>query len=77
MQNLNVMNQFGQEKFKHILLPIWIASYRYNDKVFRFLINGQNGQVQGEAPYSWVKIFFFSVFVLMVVMLICLLTQGN
>ncbi len=75
--NLNVVNQFGQEKFKHILLPIWIASYRYNDKVFRFLINGQNGQVRGEAPYSWVKIFFFSVFVLMVVSLICLLTQGN
>jgi len=24
-----------QETFKHVLLPIWIAAYRYNNKVFR------------------------------------------
>jgi LSD1 subclass zinc finger protein len=42
--------------FKHILLPIWISSYRYRDKVYRFLINGQTGEVQGERPYSALKI---------------------
>ncbi len=42
--------------FKHILLPIWISSYKYNDKVYRFLVNGRTGEVQGERPYSWIKI---------------------
>ncbi len=44
------------ETFKHVLLPIWIAAYRYNNKVFRFLVNGQTGEVTGEAPYSFWKI---------------------
>ncbi len=42
--------------FKHILLPIWISAYRYNGKSYRFLINGRTGEVQGERPWSWVKI---------------------
>jgi LSD1 subclass zinc finger protein len=42
--------------FKHILLPIWMSSYRYADKTYRFLVNGQTGTVQGERPYSVWKI---------------------
>jgi len=30
-----------------------IASYRYSDKVYHFLVNGQTGEVQGQAPISW------------------------
>ena len=42
--------------FKHILLPIWISAYRYNGKVYRFMINARTGEVQGERPYSVAKI---------------------
>lgn len=42
--------------FKHLLLPVWIASYRYHAQVYRFLVNARTGEVQGERPYSWVKI---------------------
>ena len=44
--------------FKHILLPIWVSAYRYNNTVYRFVINGQTGEVQGERPYSPWKIAF-------------------
>jgi len=44
--------------FKHILLPIWIASYRYRGKVYRFIVNGRTGQVTGRRPYSVWKIAF-------------------
>lgn len=44
--------------FKHILLPLWISAYRYNDKVFRFLVNARTGEVQGERPWSAFKIAF-------------------
>ncbi len=56
---LNVTNQFSEETFKHVLLPLWISAYRYNDKVYRFLVNGQTGEVTGKAPYSWLKIVLF------------------
>lgn len=42
--------------FKHILLPLWISAYRYNDKVYRFMINARTGEVQGERPWSTAKI---------------------
>jgi DNA-directed RNA polymerase subunit RPC12/RpoP len=44
--------------FKHILLPVWVSAYRYNGKVYRFLVNGQTGAVSGERPWSAWKITF-------------------
>ncbi|HBZ44303.1 MAG TPA: primosomal protein N' (replication factor Y) - superfamily II helicase [Maritimibacter sp.] len=42
--------------FKHILLPVWLAAYKYRGKTFRFVVNGRSGKVQGERPWSWIKI---------------------
>ncbi|MCB2128466.1 MAG: primosomal protein N' (replication factor Y) - superfamily II helicase [Rhodobacteraceae bacterium] len=44
--------------FKHVLLPVWTAAYRYRGKSYRFVVNGQTGRVQGERPWSVVKIAF-------------------
>jgi hypothetical protein len=42
--------------FKHLMLPVWLLAYRYHDKLYQVMINGATGEVQGERPYSWVKI---------------------
>jgi DNA-directed RNA polymerase subunit RPC12/RpoP len=42
--------------FKHLLLPVWISAYRFKAKTYRFLVNARTGEVQGERPWSWVKI---------------------
>ena len=47
--------------FKHTLLPIWISTYRFHQKPYRFLVNGRTGEVQGERPYSWIKIVLFII----------------
>ncbi len=47
--------------YKHILLPMWICSYRYRDKIYRFLVNARTGEVQGQRPWSWVKITFAAI----------------
>lgn len=52
----NICTNHYDITFKHILLPIWISAYRYNGKVYRFLINGRTGKVSGERPYSIIKI---------------------
>jgi DNA-directed RNA polymerase subunit RPC12/RpoP len=76
-RNLSVNNQFSRETFKHVLLPIWIAAYRYNDKVYRFLVNGQTGEVVGKAPWSFWKIFFFTLFCVAVIAVIGYLVALN
>ncbi|GMU81083.1 MAG: hypothetical protein AMXMBFR47_09540 [Planctomycetota bacterium] len=52
----SVRTRYFDITFKHILLPVWISSYRYRARVFRFLVNARTGEVQGERPYSWIKI---------------------
>ncbi len=42
--------------FKHILLPVWLAAYKYRGATYRFVVNGRTGTVQGERPYSAWKI---------------------
>lgn len=42
--------------FKHILLPVWLAAYKYRGKSYRFVVNGRTGAVQGERPWSVWKI---------------------
>lgn len=56
-QRIYLLNTSYQDiTFKHILLPVWISAYKYKDKVYRFMINGRTGEVQGERPYSVIKI---------------------
>ena len=54
----NVQTQVSDVTFKHILLPVWLAAYKYRGKSYRFVVNGRTGRVQGERPYSAWKIAF-------------------
>jgi len=42
--------------FKHLLLPIWLLTVIYEGKPFQVFINGITGEVQGDRPWSKVKI---------------------
>ena len=42
--------------FKHVLLPIWVAAYKYRGRTYRFVVNGRTGVVRGERPFSAFKI---------------------
>ena len=50
--------RYDHETFKHVLLPVWMAAYKYNGQSYRFLVNGQTGEVRGERPWSVWKIGF-------------------
>ena len=38
--------------YKYLLVPTWISSFKYKDKVYQFAVNGQTGKVGGKAPVS-------------------------
>ncbi|MBT8423804.1 MAG: TFIIB-type zinc finger domain-containing protein [Silicimonas sp.] len=44
--------------FKHILVPVWLAAYKYRGRSYRFVVNGQTGAVSGERPWSAWEIAF-------------------
>jgi hypothetical protein len=54
----HIDTQISDVTFKHILVPVWVAAYKYSSKSYRFVVNGQTGEVVGERPWSAWKIFF-------------------
>ncbi|SNX67470.1 hypothetical protein SAMN05878503_101104 [Cereibacter ovatus] len=68
---------WSDETFKHILLPVWTAAYRYNGKSYRFVVNGQTGRVQGERPWSVWKIAFAVVLALLLAAAAAYVAQGR
>lgn len=46
------------EKFNHdyVLLPVWVLNIKYNDKIYRFSMNGQTGKFVGEIPVDKKKL---------------------
>ncbi len=67
--------KLSDETFKHILLPVYISSYKYNGKEYHFYINGQTGTLSGTRPYSFWKIFFLVLFIIVVFVLIAIFAQ--
>lgn len=53
---LNADTRHSNTTFKHLLLPVWSAGFRFKGKLYRFVINARTGKVQGERPYSVTKI---------------------
>jgi DNA-directed RNA polymerase subunit RPC12/RpoP len=73
----SVNTQYDNITFKHILLPVWLSAYRFRDNVYRILINARTGEVQGERPYSPMKIAAAIILALAVIMLIIFIANQN
>lgn len=69
--------KYEQITYKHILLPLWLSSYRYHDKVYRFLVNARTGEVWGERPYSAWKIAALVAAILLAILIIVLIASSR
>lgn len=77
-RSLNVSTHFSQVSSDLCLLPMYIASYKYQDKLYRFLLNGQTGRLSGDKPVSWQRItILVSVIVAIVALLVIVVALAN
>ena len=51
-----VNTRYWDLTYKHLLLPIWLLTVLFSGAVYQVFINGVTGEVQGQRPYSKVKI---------------------
>ncbi len=51
-----VNTTYSNITYKLMLLPVWVCCYLFAGKTWQVLINGQTGEVQGDRPYSKLKI---------------------
>lgn len=52
----SVNTTYSGVTYKHLLLPLWVSSYRYGTKTYRFLVNGHTAEVAGNYPVSVPKV---------------------
>ena len=64
---LNVNTTFNNIKYKYVLIPIWIGTYKYSNKSYRFISNGETGKITGKLPVSVVKVSILVLIILAVV----------
>ena len=55
-RDLQLSTRFSDVNSDLILLPVYLLAYRYRDKLYRFMINGQTGKVAGDKPLSPLRI---------------------
>ena len=68
----HVSTSYSNITYKYLLLPVWISSFQYNDKVYHFVINGQTGRVAGKTPLSPIKIALTVVAVIIIIIIMIL-----
>jgi hypothetical protein len=77
-QRISSLNtQYSHLTFKHILLPMWVSAYLFKGKTYRFVVNGQTGEVDGESPKSGWKIFFIVAGILVALFLFLVIFGGG
>jgi ribosomal protein S27E len=72
-----IQTNYSGITFKHILLPVYLGAYRYNQKVYQVMVNARTGLVQGERPYSFWKIFFFVLLLIALIVVIVVLVKSK
>ncbi|ALG87007.1 hypothetical protein ACH46_17815 [Gordonia phthalatica] len=68
---------FSLLQFMYVLLPLWLLTVNFESKPFQVFVNGLTGEVQGERPWSKIKIIATSVAVLIVVAIIAYFVWGR
>ena len=75
-RNLQIDTRKSDITFKHILLPIWIAAYLYNNKVYRFLVNGRTGKISGKKPVAAWKVIMLILVIAAIIAGIVIATKS-
>jgi hypothetical protein len=73
-RNLAVEATFSDQKFKHILVPVWLVTYTYGATVYQVAANGVTGKIAGDRPWSWIKIVLL-IIVIIIVLIVFQSTQ--
>ena len=73
VRGLSIQTLFSNMTYKYILLPIWQSSFTYKQKLYQFMVNGQNGKTGGKAPVSPLRVFFAVLIALAVIALFAFL----
>lgn len=57
VRNFSMTADFCNESWRYILLPVYLHTYKFEQKNYQVMINGQTGLIAGQKPVAWNKIW--------------------
>lgn len=74
-KDLRVETRVFDQAERLLYLPVWMASFQYKGKPYRCVVNGQTGQIGGEAPVAGSRVALVVAAAILVIAVIVLVTR--
>lgn len=57
VRNFRMTADFAEETWRYVLLPVYLAAYKFENRIYQVMVNGQTGAIAGQKPVAWWKIW--------------------
>ncbi len=57
VRSFSMTADLDDESWRHVLLPVYVSAYRFGGRTFVVVANGQTGEVAGQKPVAWWKVW--------------------
>lgn len=64
VRNFSMKLDFSDESWRYLLMPVYLAAYQFNGKTYHAIVNGQTGEISGQRPVNWQKIWLVIAMIL-------------
>lgn len=69
--------RYESEETKYAMLPVWLLVTKWNDKTYKFAMNGQTGKMIGDLPVSAPKLLGVTIPLFFLLMILGLMFLGD
>jgi predicted RNA-binding Zn-ribbon protein involved in translation (DUF1610 family) len=57
VRDFSMLADFDQERWRYVLLPVYLTTYAYEGETYHAMVNGQSGEVAGQKPVEWLRVW--------------------
>jgi Zn finger protein HypA/HybF involved in hydrogenase expression len=57
VRNFSMRADFDRERWRYVLLPVYLTTYPFEDETYHVMVNGQTGAIAGQKPVAWLRVW--------------------
>lgn len=57
VRNFGMTADLNDERWRYVLLPVYLTTYTFGDESYHVMVNGQTGAVAGQKPVAWLRVW--------------------
>jgi hypothetical protein len=57
VRNFSMHADFDRERWRYVLLPVYLTTYTFEGETYHVMVNGQTGAIAGQKPVAWLRVW--------------------